>query len=108
RPGIRLSLCANLDLDLDRHAEMIGRKTGPRARHRHRLARITRDSDADQVVIADDAVGRIELDPAGARQVNLEPGMGRVAADIPSAPTLADVEIAASLTIDVGLALSMT
>ena len=46
------------------------------------LARIARDRDANEVAVADDAVGRIELDPAGARQIDLHPGMGRAAADI--------------------------
>ena len=49
---------------------------------RDRLARIARHRDADQIAGADDAVGRIELDPAGARQIDLHPGMGRAAADI--------------------------
>src|SRR5215470_10272822 len=47
---------------------------------RDRLARIARNSDADQVAAADDTVGRIELDPAGARQIDLHPGMRRAAA----------------------------
>ena len=37
---------------------------------RHRLARIAHDSDADQVAIADDAVGRVEFHPAGAGQID--------------------------------------
>ena len=32
---------------------------------RQRLARIARDRDANEIARADDAVGRIELDPAG-------------------------------------------
>src|SRR5580692_9901489 len=33
------------------------------------------DCDADQVAIPDNAVGWIEVDPAGARQIDLHPGM---------------------------------
>ena len=40
------------------------------------------DRDADQVTASDDAVGRVELDPAGARQVNLAPGVCRAAAAV--------------------------
>ena len=37
---------------------------------RHRLTRIAHHRDPDQVAVADNAVGRIELDPAGARQIH--------------------------------------
>src|ERR1700757_4650224 len=40
---------------------------------RNSLSWVSSDGDSDQVVAADDAVGRIELDPAGARQINLAP-----------------------------------
>ena len=86
------------DLDLDGHAEMIGRKAGPGAGDRHRLARVAHDRDADQIVIADDAVGRVEFDPAGPGQVDLEPGMGGAAADPLAAPAFGDVEIAGDKT----------
>jgi len=49
---------------------------------RNGLARIARHRNPHQVAGADDAVGGIELDPAGARQIDLDPGMGRAAADI--------------------------
>ena len=49
---------------------------------RHRLARVARHRDTDEVAGADNAVGGIELDPAGARQIDLNPGMRRAAADI--------------------------
>ena len=73
-------------LDLHRHAQRIRRETGPGAGDRHRLARIAHDGDADQVVVADDAVRRIELDPAGPGQINAQPGVGGAAADPPAAP----------------------
>src|SRR6266404_4230367 len=75
----RLALGGNLDLD--GHAERVGGKTGPGAGDRDRLTGVPGDRDPDQTVIADDAVGRVELGPAGARQVDLQPGMGCVAAD---------------------------
>src|SRR5262245_3123207 len=95
RPRGRVRLGLGGDLDLDGHAERIGRKPGPGAGDRHRLTRVAGDRDADQAVVADDAVGRIELDPAGTRQVNLEPGVGRIAADTRAASALGDMEVAA-------------
>src|SRR5581483_8791515 len=38
--------------------------------------------NADEIAAADDAVGRVELDPARARQIDLNPGMGRAGAGI--------------------------
>ena len=78
--------CASLNTratdTLIRHAEVIARQTDPAPRQRHRLAGISRHCDADQVAIADNAVGRIELDPAGSGQIDLHPGMGGTAADM--------------------------
>src|ERR1700712_85610 len=69
-------------IDVDVHAdERVGR-TQISAVQRDRLARIAGDCDTDEIAAADDAVGRIELDPAGARQIGLHPGMGGAAADI--------------------------
>ena len=61
---------------------------------RDRLARIARHRDADEIAGADDAVGGIELDPAGARQIDLHPGMGRAAADIAMGAVAGDEQIA--------------
>src|SRR5215472_13955515 len=83
------------DLDFDSHAEVIGRKPGPGAGNRYRLAGIANDRDADQIVVADNAVGRIELHPPRTRQINLEPGMGGAIADPAAAAVFRDVEIAA-------------
>src|SRR5262249_39215958 len=67
----------NLDIDLHL-AEGVGHaEIDPM--QRDRLTRIARHRDADQVAAADDAVGRIELDPARARQVDLHPGVSRSA-----------------------------
>ena len=40
------------------------------------MARVTSDGDPDQVGVADNAIGRIELDPAAGRQINARPGVG--------------------------------
>ena len=50
---------------------------------RYRLAWIAHHRDTDQVAVADDPAGRIEIDPAGARQIDLDPGMGVAAAGMP-------------------------
>ena len=46
---------------------------------RNRLARIAHHRDANEVAIADDAAGRIEIDPAGSGQIDLSPSI-RIAA----------------------------
>src|SRR5260370_38729637 len=78
---LRPRLCRN-HVDADIHAdERIGR-TKVSAVQRDGLARIARHRHTNEVAGADNAVGRIELDPAGARQIDLHPGVGRAAADI--------------------------
>ncbi len=52
------------------------------------------DRDGDQVEAADAAVGRIEGDPAGARHIDLRPGMGRPRACRTRAVLVRIVEIA--------------
>src|SRR5271157_2428663 len=47
---------------------------------RNGLAGVPRHRDANEVPAAHNAVGRIEFDPAGARQEDLAPRMGRAAA----------------------------
>ena len=80
-------------VDADLHAdEGVGRaEIG--AVQRDRLARIARHRDTNEIAGADDAVGRIELDPAGARQIDLHPGMRRAAADIAMRAVAGDEEI---------------
>src|SRR3954463_12313172 len=65
---------------LDRHPVEITRLTHPRAGEWHGLPGIACHRDPDQVAIADNAVGRIELHPTGAGQIDLAPGMSRAAA----------------------------
>ncbi len=40
------------------------------------LSSLTRDRDANQVAVANNAVGWVEFDPARAREVDLTPGVG--------------------------------
>ena len=47
----------------------------PAARDRRREGRVARHGDADELVAAQQVVGRVERDPAGARQVGLQPGV---------------------------------
>ncbi len=51
---------------------------------REHLLRIPCDGDADQVAIADDTVGRIEIDPASAGQVYLHPRVRCASAQNPT------------------------
>src|SRR5258708_14934500 len=76
---LRPHICRN-DVDADVHAdERIGR-TEVDAVQRDRLARIARHRDTNEVAGTDDAVGGIELDPAGAPHIDLNPGVGLAAA----------------------------
>ena len=59
------------------------RPTDERPPQRQALRRIPCHRDADEIAVADDAVGRIEIDPSRARQIDLQPGMGRAAAERP-------------------------
>src|ERR1700720_1166915 len=77
----------------DFHAEKVGREAGPSARERHCPPRVANDRDADQIAVADDAAGRVVLDPAGAGYIDLQPGMGGAAADLSAVATFRDVEI---------------
>src|SRR5580704_17875332 len=64
------------DLHGDFHGQVIRRGAEPCALQRNRLARVMRDRDADEFFIADAAARRIEVDPARAWNVDLDPGMG--------------------------------
>src|ERR1017187_8884673 len=60
----------------DVHAEKGGSGTGISAPQRQNLLLIPRHGNTNQIAVSDDTVRRIEIDPAGARQVRLHPGMG--------------------------------
>src|ERR1700722_16308833 len=64
------------DLHGDFHGQVIRSGAEPRALQRNGLARVMRDRDADEFFIADDASRRIEVDPARARNIDLDPGVG--------------------------------
>src|SRR5262249_38233104 len=68
------------------------------AGERNCLAGVTRDSDADEVTISNDAVCRIKFDPAGARQIDLAPRVGRATADIFGTITRRNMQIARNET----------
>src|ERR1700681_120760 len=84
----------DVDGDLHLHADKGVGRAEVSAMQRHRLARVARHRDTDEVAGADNAVGGIELDPAGARQIDLNPGMRRAAADIAMGAGAVDAQIA--------------
>src|SRR6202011_5534269 len=51
------------------------------APQRQRVPRIPRDGHANEVAIAYDAVGGVEVDPSGSRQVRLHPAVRRSSTD---------------------------
>ena len=66
-----------LDVYTHTHAEFIFRIAPIAAAQRDSLTGRPGDRYPDQVAISDDAIGRIELNPARTRQVNLAPRVGR-------------------------------
>jgi hypothetical protein len=72
-PGV--SRRRRLDLHRDLHGEMIRRRPVPRALQGDRLAWVRHDCDANVVLISYDATGWIEVDPAWAGNVDLDPGV---------------------------------
>src|SRR5450432_3860879 len=81
-------------VDTDLHADIRIGRTEIGAVQRDGLARIACHRHPNEIPGADDAVGRIELDPAGARQIDLNPCMGRAAADIAMRPIARNEQIA--------------
>ena len=63
------------DAHLDIHASERRRRTDERAVQRQRVPLLPRHGDTNKVSIPDDAVGRIEVDPSGTRQVRLHPAV---------------------------------
>ena len=64
------------DLHRDLHGQMVRGAAEPDSLQRDRLARVMHDRDPDEIPIADNAARRIEVDPAGTGNINLDPGMG--------------------------------
>ena len=69
------------DAHLDLHAAERRGRTDERAPQRQRVPLVPRHGHANEVAIPDDAVGGIEVDPSGSRQVRLHPAVRRSAAD---------------------------
>ena len=67
-------------LDGDLHAQFVAGSAEIGAGQRRRLGRIARDRDPDEILAADEPIGRVELDPSRARQIDLAPGVRRPAA----------------------------
>ena len=66
------------DAHLHLHAEMVRRKSDKGAVKRDRVARIGDNCNGDKADVADAAACRIEINPSGARQINLRPGMSSI------------------------------
>ena len=56
---------------------MVRREPEEGAMERKRITRIANDRNGNEIILADGAVCRIEIDPTGAWQINLRPGMSR-------------------------------
>src|SRR6185312_11391198 len=82
------------DADLDRHAEIVAGEAHPRSVQWDRLSWIAGNRDPDEVAISDNAVCRIELDPASARQIDLDPSMGCSSADMVRSIPVRGMEVA--------------
>ena len=63
------------DVDLNGHSQIVRGETGPSAVQRYRLAWIAHHCDTHEAAVADDPACRIEIDPAGAGQIDLDPGV---------------------------------
>lgn len=73
--GDGLLLRQNFHADI--HAGEIVRSAQVAANYRHDLAVAAGDGDGDQVTAADAPVSRVESYPAGTREIDFRPGMGR-------------------------------
>jgi hypothetical protein len=74
--GRSISVLAAND-HVDSHSQAFFRFSIPCAGKRNSLPWISGDGHPNQVVTANDAIGGIELNPAGAGEIYLTPGMGR-------------------------------
>ena len=59
------------------HAQVVRRGPDECPVQRQCVIRIGDDGDRHERALADAAAGRIEIDPADARQIDLRPGVGR-------------------------------
>ena len=74
----RAALCLHVHGDF--HSEFIVSIAPVATGERNRLLGCPGDSHPDEVTVADDAVGGIEFDPAGAGDVDLAPSVSRASA----------------------------
>ena len=81
------------DIDLNGHSQIVRRETGPSAVQRYRLAWIADHRDTHEAAVADDPACRIEIDPAGAGQIDLDPGVRVSAAGIAVVVAVRDMQI---------------
>jgi hypothetical protein len=58
-----------VDIDLHFHPQLVLRTSGISTGERNCLARITRDRDADEIAVSDDAICGIEFDPAASAKM---------------------------------------
>ncbi|TCL63205.1 hypothetical protein EV286_11719 [Rhizobium sp. BK251] len=86
------------DVDLHCHSIEIGTNAIVAAAQWHRLAGITGNGNANKVSIADNAVGRIELRPAGSGKIDLAPGVGRASPKLGAAIPIGDIDVAGDET----------
>ena len=81
------------DVDLNGHSQIVRGETGPSAVQRYRLAWIAHHRDPHEAAVADDPACRIEIDPAGARQIDLDPGVRVSTAGIAVVVVVRDMQI---------------
>ena len=81
------------DVDLNGHSQIVRWETGPSAMQRYRLPWIAHHRDTHEVAVADDPACRIEIDPPGARQIDLYPGVRVSAAGIGAVVVVRDMQI---------------
>ena len=82
------------DAHLDVHIAESRSRTVERPVQRHGVPMVPRHGDSNEIAIADNAVGGIEVDPPGSRQVRLHPGV-RVPATNGSGSTLRHEDVTA-------------
>ena len=93
RPGPVGAGASSGDVDLNGHSQIVGRETGPSAVQRYRLAWIAHHRDTHEAAVADNPACRIEIDSAGAGQINLGPGVRVSAAGIAVVVVVRDMQV---------------
>ena len=81
------------DGDLDAHSQVVGREPRPGTMQRYCLARIAHHRHTNEVAVTNDAIGWIEINPTGSRQIDLCPSVRVAAALIAFVVVIGDVQI---------------